>query len=152
MNKKRFPFLNGFRDIEGAQGGFDLVEDEIPDGLAGVPGFYIIESTDGFRFPYPKGSSNILYIGMAKDLRRRFREHRGMVTKLRDRDYGIKDRVVVSSKYQYMRRHGARVYYYDCRRYQVPKNMESWILFEFYRKYRAMPVGNGARSFGIDDI
>jgi hypothetical protein len=29
--------------------------------------------------------------------------------------------------------------------------LESDIIWRFYEKYRALPVGNGARSFGTDE-
>lgn len=148
---KHFDFLQGFREHQGAKGGFNLLRDEIPEGLKRVPGIYIIETTNRFKFPYPGGKSSILYIGMSKDLDQRFREHRSAVQKIHnDLDYGIEDFVVVNTKYQYMARHGARVYYYACRGAQDPKSMESWALWNFYSVYRAQPVGNGARSFDVE--
>ena len=100
---KHFDFLQGFRGHQGAKGGFNLLRDDIPEGLKRVPGIYIIETTNRFKFPYPGGKSNILYIGMSKDLDQRFREHRSAVQKIHnDPDYGIDDFVVVNTKYQYM--------------------------------------------------
>ena len=42
---------------------------------------------------------------------------------------------------------GAHVDVFKCRGYQDSKNLESLFLNQFYQKYRALPVGNGARSF-----
>ena len=53
----------------------------------------------------------------------------------------------ISSKYQYMFYHGARVYYYKCLKKQDAKNLEAHLLWAFYSKYRALPVGNGSKSY-----
>lgn len=47
----------------------------------------------------------------------------------------------------YMKYHGAKVYYYLCKGNQESKNLESQMISSFYDKFGAMPVGNGARSF-----
>ena len=105
---KHFDFLQGFREHQGAKGGFNLIRDDIPEGLKRVPGIYIIETTDRFKFPYPGGKSNILYIGMSKDLDQRFRKHRSAVQKIHDDpDYGIEDFEVVNTKYQSV--HGVNI-------------------------------------------
>ena len=105
---KHFDFLQWFREHQGAKGGFNLIRDDIPEGLKRVPGIYIIETTDRFKFPYPGGKSNILYIGMSKDLDQRFRKHRSAVQKIHDDpDYGIEDFEVVNTKYQSV--HGVNI-------------------------------------------
>lgn len=148
---KTFPFLKGFRTAKGAQGGFNLLYDK--EQLKSVPdcsGVYIIEAEDRFRFPYPRWSSPVIYIGQADNrLRQRLMEHRRWLVKLaEDSNYGIpKDDPWVSSRYQYMHRHGARVFYYPCQRMQEAKEMEAEIIWRFYEKYRALPVGNAAKSY-----
>lgn len=153
MKAKHFSFLLKFRKGQGAKGGFDLAEDDIPSEVSNLPGVYVIESTDGYKFDYPKGRSKVLYIGMSKDLRRRFQEHKKTLNKLiKNSEFGIEQRWVIHSRYQYMLYHGARIYYYNCRGKQYPKKMESNILWNFYEKYRALPVGNGACSFDVPPL
>lgn len=148
---KTFPFLKDFRETRGAAGGF-LLNDEtgIPSDTNGYSGVYIIEATDGFKFPYPKGNSKVLYIGKADNLYSRLHCHRNRVNRLNktNGDYGMaKDEPWVSSKYQYMYYHGAKVYYYKCLRKQDAKELEARVMWSFYQKYRALPVGNGAKSY-----
>ena len=89
---KTFPFLKDYRTIEGAKGGFSLLKDD--DMLNKVPpcsGVYIIEAEDRFRFPYPRWSSPVIYIGKSDtSLRRRLKEHRAILEELHNNsDYGI---------------------------------------------------------------
>lgn len=147
---KVFPFLKDFRQRRGAAGGFVLNEDDIPEDTRGCAGVYVIEATDGFKFPYPKGKSKVIYIGESDDLMVRLKKHRKNLNELWDDiDYGIydDDEPWPCDRYQYMRYHGAKVYYYKCLRTQEAKNLESKVLWAFYTKYRALPVGNGAKSY-----
>ena len=149
MNR-HFPFLKDYRPVQGAEGGFLLDDpDGLPFDMEGYSGVYIIEATDKFKFPYPSGQSSVLYIGKADELRSRLRDHRQMLNRLKkDKDYGMgDDEPWVSSKYQYMHTHGAKVYYFKCRGQQQAKEEESRIMWAFYRKYRALPVGNSAKSY-----
>lgn len=146
-----FPFLKDFRVNRGAAGGF-LLNDEtgIPSETNGCSGEYIIEATDSFKFPYPKGNSKVLYIGKADNLYSRLLGHRTRVNQLvnTNGNYGMDDdEPWVSSKYQYMYYHGARVYYYKCLGKQEAKELEARVMWAFYQKYRALPVGNGAKSY-----
>ena len=89
------------------------------------------------------------YIGMSDDLLRRLKEHYYRLRLLLDnKDYGIEDNIMLASRYQYMYYNGSHVDVFKCRGYQESKNLESMILNQFYQKHRAIPVGNGARSFG----
>ena len=147
---KKYSFLNQFRRIQGASGGFLLNEDDMPDETRDRSGVYIIETTDGFKFPYPKGNSKIIYIGKADNLRSRLMQHRLRLQWLDESngEYGMADdEPWVSSKYQYMYYHGAKVYYYKCLGKQEAKGLESRVMWAFYSKYRALPVGNGAKSY-----
>lgn len=148
---KTFPFLKDFRENRGAAGGF-LLNDEtgIPSETVGYSGVYIIEATDGFKFPYPKGNSKVIYIGKADNLHSRLMGHRTRVNQLvkTKGNYGMADdEPWVSSKYQYMYYHGAKVYYYKCLGKQEAKQLEASIMWSFYQKYRALPIGNGAKSY-----
>lgn len=125
-------------------------EEGIPSELGGYAGVYVIEATDNFKFPYPKGNSKVIYIGKADDLRARLKQHRHRLNQLIDTDgkYGLADdEPWVSSKYQYMYYHGARVFFYKCLGKQEAKELEARVMWSFYKKYRALPVGNGAKSY-----
>jgi excinuclease UvrABC nuclease subunit len=147
---KSFPFLKEFRPCQGASGGFLLNKDDISGDTRHNSGVYVIESADGFKFPYPKGRSNVLYIGKADNLHSRLMHHWRRLKRLIESkgEYGMEDdEPWVSSKYQYMFYHGAKVYYYKCQRTQEAKELEARVLWAFYSKYRALPVGNGAKSY-----
>ncbi len=149
--KKHFPFLKGYRPIQGAEGGFLLDDPEgLPFDMEGYSGVYIIETTDNFKFPYPAGNSKVIYIGKADELRSRLSQHRHHLNRLNNSkgEWGMaEEEPWVGSKYQYMYDHGDKVYYYKCRGQQEAKEEESRIMWAFYQKYRALPVGNGAKSY-----
>ena len=149
--KKHFPFLKGYRPIQGAEGGFLLDDPKgLPFDMEGYSGVYIIETTDNFKFPYPAGKSKVIYIGKADELRSRLSQHRHRLNRLNNSkgEWGMaEEEPWVGSKYQYMYFHGAKVYYYKCRGQQEAKEEESRIMWAFYQKYRALPVGNGAKSY-----
>lgn len=95
------------------------------------------------------GIGPILYIGMSDDLLRRLKEHYYRLRLLLDnKDYGIEDNIMMASRYQYMYYNGSYVDVFKCRGYQESKELESILLNQFYQTYRAIPVGNGARSYG----
>lgn len=147
-------FIPDFRPIKGPDASFDLLDFGEEDFICPVyredMGVYIISSTDGTKYTYPNGKkSPILYIGMSDDLLRRLKEHYYRLRLLLDnKDYGIEDNIMLASRYQYMYYNGSHVDVFKCRGYQESKNLESMILNQFYQKFRAIPVGNGARSFG----
>lgn len=148
---KHFPFLKDYRPIQGAEGGFLLDDpDGLPFDIEGYSGVYIIEANSKYKFPYPGGESNVLYIGKAEELRSRLCQHRHRLNRLKNTngEWGMADNEPwVSSKYQYMYKYGAKVYYFKCRGKQEAKEEESKIMWAFYKKYRALPVGNGAKSY-----
>ncbi len=148
---KVFPFLKNFRQRQGAAGGFILdAQDGIPIETKGRAGIYVIEAADGFKFQYPRGKSKVLYIGKADDLYVRLGQHRHRLQQLIDSkgEYGMaEDEPWVSSKYQYMYYYGAKVFYYKCLGKQEAKELEARVMWAFYTKYRALPVGNGAKSY-----
>ena len=88
--------------------------------------------------------SKVIYIGKANSIRRRLKEHQ---VNLRNAVNDLQDEWWRFDRYNYMKYHGAKVYYYLCQGKQASKNLESDILGMFYDRFGAMPVGNGARSF-----
>ena len=148
---KIYTFLKDYRPKQGADGGFILDDEKgLPFDMDGYSGVYIIETTDRFKFPYPAGQSNVIYIGKADELRSRLSQHRRRLNRLNESngEWGMKDdEPWVGSKYQYMYYHGARVYYFKCRGKQEAKEEEAKVMWAFYKKYRALPVGNGAKSY-----
>ena len=91
----------------------------------------------------------MIYIGESDDLMTRLKEHKQTLSKLKkDPEYGMKpSQPWISSRYQYMLYKGARVYYYPAIGNQDPKEMEAEIIWSFYKLYRALPVGNAAKSY-----
>ena len=104
------------------------------------------------KYTYPNGKkSPIIYIGKSDDLLRRLKdEHyiKGLKRLIDNPDWGIDENKQLASKYQYMYYDGSHVDVFKCRGKQESKEMESMFLNQFYQKYRALPVGNGARSYG----
>ncbi len=136
-------FIKEFRPIRGCDGEvYNLKDDDLSE-LPARDGVYIIASPQT-TFVYPKGVSKILYIGKANSIRRRLKEHQ---KHLRDVCDDKSAEQWFFDRYNYMKYHGARVYYYLCRGNQESKDLESWIIWSFYNKFGSMPVGNGARSF-----
>lgn len=136
--KQFLQFLKGFRSTRGFDG---EVEDLLEDNLTNLPpreGVYIITSHSK-KFIYPWGESKVIYIGKSNSIRRRLNEHhRAINRKSQDWD---------ADKHNYMREYGASAVYYLTLGKQDSKNLESEILYRFFSKYGAMPVGNAARSF-----
>lgn len=149
-------FLPDFRPVRGTDASFDLQEFEDKDFDCAIKkgdiGIYVISSTDGTKYTYPNGKkSPIIYIGKSDDLLRRLKdEHytKGLKRLLDDPDWGIDNNYQLPSRYQYMYYNGSHVDVFKCRGKQESKEMESLFLNQFYQKYRALPVGNGARSYG----
>ena len=149
--RKKFPFLKDFRPTLGYDSTFLLDEDEDAlNALNNCPGVYIIEATDGSEFSCPVGSSSIIYIGKSEHLRTRLKEHKAILQLLQDNsEYGMKNNEPwISSRYQFMLYHGARVYVYNClKQSQDAKELEAQTIWRFYQKYRCLPIGNGAKSY-----
>lgn len=148
-------FYPDFRPVRGTDASFDLLDFEDEDFVCPINkddvGIYIISATDGTKYVYPNGKrSPIIYIGKSDRLLKRLRnEHyyKHLRLLLEDRDYGIEDNLQMASRYQYMLYNGSHVDVFKCRGNQEAKHLESVFLNQFYQKYRAIPVGNGARSF-----
>lgn len=140
--KRDLLFIKDFRPKQGCDGEIANLEDDDLSEIS-AKGGYIIASPQT-TFVYPKGNSRVIYIGEANSIRRRLKEHQ---TNLRNAKNDLQDECWGYDRYNYMKYHGAKVYYYLCQGKQVSKNLESDILGMFYDKFGAMPVGNGARSF-----
>ena len=141
--KRDLLFIKDFRPIHGCNGEIaNLVDDDLSE-ISTKGGVYIIASTQT-NFVYPKGMSKVIYIGKANSIRRRLKEHQ---VNLRNAINDLQDKWWRFDRYNYMKYHGAKVYYYLCQGKQASKNLESYILGMFYDKFGSMPVGNGARSF-----
>ena len=143
-----------FRPIRGTDASFDLKDFADKDFVCPIQygdiGVYVI--TGDVKYVYPNGKkSPVIYIGMSDDLLRRLKdEHftKGLKRLMNDPDWGIAKNHQLPSRYQYMYYNGCHVDVFKCRGKQDSKNMESTFLNQFYQKYRALPVGNGARSYG----
>lgn len=149
---KELPHAAAFRPVRGYDARLDLCEDEVAD-VPARRGVYVLVAADGTRFVYPKGKSPVIYIGQASNLRRRLREHLKHWRDIaRDEEPDLRAHVEHCSRYWYIEScKGARVYTFHCLKGQSAKDLESEVIWHFYEKYRALPVGNGARSFGADE-
>ena len=151
-------FMPGFRPATGPDASFDLLDFQDKEFVCsldnGESGIYVISATDGTKYTYPNGNTSpILYIGKSDDLLRRLRDehyYKGLKRLLDNPDFGIAENIQVSPRYQYMYYNGSHVDVFKCKGKQDSKNLESLFLNQFYQKYRALPVGNSARSFEIE--
>lgn len=141
-------YSSPFREKRGPDREIDLLQENSLEDIEDIPGVYIIASSDGTRFIYPKGMNAVIYIGKSENLVRRLRTHLYHLKEVMYHDEKLlQERIQVNQRYQYMNTFGAKVFIYYCRGSQDPKWLESYIMHRFYEKYRALPVGNGARSF-----
>ena len=141
-------YSSPFRAKQGPDVEIDLLQENPFEDIEDIPGVYIIASSDGTRFIYPKGMNAVIYIGKSENLVQRLKTHLCHLKEVmyHDKDL-LQERVQVNQRYQYMNSFGAKVFIYYCRRSQDAKWLESYIMHRFYEKYRAVQVGNGARSF-----
>lgn len=145
--KRYFSFLKEYIDkdraykIEGPLAIFDDVSsiENMPD----KKGIYFIASRK-HRFVYPNGNSPIIYIGKADNLRKRLMGHSREARNAKE----TRKTQWVYSRYNYiMMDGGADVYFLTTITNENPKGLESRALEDFYNKYWALPVGNGAFSY-----
>ncbi|MBE6175504.1 MAG: hypothetical protein E7146_00685 [Rikenellaceae bacterium] len=143
-NELRFLAIDGFRPVK------NDIDYEIPDfdkvDLSAIeerPGAYIIVS-QGQHFPYPDGESKIMYIGKSDNLKKRLSRHYKNYTDVCEFNHPPQH---YPSRYNYMRAFGAKVYCFYTAGAQASKNLESFLIEAFAKRYGAIPVGNGARSF-----
>lgn len=126
------------------------LDEEGVSTLPNKPGVYIIVAEDKTHFVYPKGNSSVIYIGKADNLHRRLSEHLHSLRSLeRNEEEWLQNRLQCTPRYQYIKQFGGKVYTFHCLGKQDAKNLEADIIWKFYEKYRAIPVGNGARSFNV---
>lgn len=141
-------YSSSFREKLGPNKEINLLDENCFDDVDDVPGVYIIASSDKTQFVYPKGKNSVIYIGKSEHLVQRLKTHKRHLEFVMFNDENLlRIRLQMFQRYQYMWSFGAKVFIYYCRKNQDAKGMESYILQRFYEKYRALPVGNGARSF-----
>ncbi len=109
------------------------------------PGIYVIVGKR-FKYPYPKGDSGVIYIGTSENL------HARLVTHIRKYKEALEDwktnETWANSRYNYiLAQEETRVYVLYTHGEKKGKDLESRAIESFYDRYRAIPVGNGARSF-----
>ncbi len=118
---------------------------EALSGVENRPGIYVIVGKS-FKYPYPKGDSGVIYIGTSEHLHTRLAEHIRYFLKA-CKDWKTNE-TWADSRYNYILAQGdTRVYILYTHGEKKSKDLESRAIESFYDKYRAIPVGNGARSF-----
>ena len=103
-------------------------------------GIYIFVSPKQ-RFTYPNGTSKVIYIGTSKNLRYRLKtHHRNFINKNSKTEWTY-------SRYNYFEAFKADCYFMRVIGSETNKSLESKVIQDFYNKFGAIPVGNGAFSF-----
>ena len=142
--KRCFAFLKNYLDSERARnriiGPFSL-EDDWNEEFGDFAAIYFFVSKE-HHYILPWGNSPIIYIGKADKLRQRLLNH------LTDFNNKNPKSEWVYSRYNFMRMSGGfEVYYLRVQGRETAKCLESKVLEDFYDRYGALPVGNGAFSF-----
>lgn len=145
--KRCFSFLkeniNKDRANQQLEGPIALFDGNADINICNKKGIYFIVSRK-FHFVYPNGNSPIIYIGKADNLKQRLMSH------LREAQKAKKEWKTrwVYSRYNYIDMDGGSdVYYLTTVTNENAKTLESKALEDFYNKFRALPVGNGAFSY-----
>lgn len=89
-----------------------------------------------------------IYIGKSDNLYRRIKQHKFRLSNIDSLSTQKMKEFWDNNRYLYMKEFGAKVYCIPALGNKDPKNLEMDILEEFYNKYFAIPVGNGALSLG----
>ncbi len=135
----------GFRKPKGVIKYWSEIE-ELDSSLTTVPGVYVIFSREQ-KFVYPNGKSRVIYIGMSKHLRNRISDHFNAYRKIKAMTKYEKIDSWRYSRYFYMTKFDAGVAWFTTRGKQTAKSLERDIISDFYDRYHALPVGNGAYSY-----
>ena len=144
--KRCFSFLKNYlapdrlQYIKGPLSIFETDNGDI-DEIGDFPAIYFFISRKQ-RFILPAGTSPAIYIGKSDKLRTRLMQHRNHYRKDNPRtDWSY-------SRYNYMKMEGGTdVYYLRIQGKENSKILESKVLENYYDKYKALPVGNGAFSY-----
>lgn len=115
-------------------------------------GLYIVLS-DEVEYIYPQNTSKVIYIGKCDNFFKRITEHQNyLVGKLQATYSQIRD-LWDFDKYMYMRSHGANVYFIPLTEteFKTETELESNIMFDFFKKHQAIPVGNKNRNITAFD-
>lgn len=116
-------------------------EDLDPNTIQEKSGIYFIVSKQ-HKFVYPKGDSPLIYIGKADNLRRRIQDHLVAYKNANPKA------MWTYSRYNYMDMSGGfEIYYLTTITNEKAKYLESRAMEDFYDRYLATPVGNGAFSY-----
>ncbi len=144
MRNEIWGFLRDYREPDGCIE--NLLDKDALEDIPEISGAYIFVS-DGQKFIYPEGKSKVIYIGKGDNLKKRIRSHYSDLNKIVDMSEYENLQKWRYSRYQYMRKFGCRVFWYTTRGVQSSKQLETNLLADFYDKYFALPVGNGAFSY-----
>ncbi|WP_308554197.1 hypothetical protein [uncultured Mediterranea sp.] len=144
--KRCFSFLknylatNRLQYIKGPLSIFEQDNDDI-DQIDNFPAIYFFVSRKQ-HFILPTGTSPIIYIGKSDKLRTRLLQHINHYRNDDPKNYWS------YSRYNYMRMEGGtELYYLRIQGKENSKALESKVLENYYDKYKALPVGNGAFSY-----
>ncbi len=118
---------------------WSLDQDVIPQ----TGGVYILIAGPGLVFQYPHGRSAVFYIGMARNLRSRLRQHLTYAVQARsDRRLSL-----YWPRYEYAARFAGRYAFIKTWQGMSPRALEDEVLARFAARFRSFPVANGAGSW-----
>lgn len=117
----------------------------IPENKKGV---YILATTDGSEFLYPKKEkSKVFYIGMSSNLRDRLKTHQKEIKRINIKKFDDRWDDWYWERHQYAASFGCEIFIFTVRGTQSPKKLERDLIEHFYNRYFGKPVANGAFSF-----
>ena len=113
------------------------------DNVPFQPGAYILLADPGTKFIYPKGQSSVFYIGQAKGLSGRLNRHRQEIQSVKnDRKHCLYRPLL-----EYGAEFGVRFSFVVCAANQHPRDVEDQLMARFAKRYRSLPVANGAGAW-----
>lgn len=116
--------------------------EEEKDRIPANRGIYIFVAKKT-KFTYPWGESPVIYIGTSNNLRRRISRHYAKTLEAKETGNTRWN----YSRYNYIVKFHADLYFMRVKGTENEKDLESKVIEDFYDRYGALPVGNGAFSF-----
>jgi hypothetical protein len=108
-----------------------------------APGAYILLAGSGATFRYPAGESPVFYIGQAGKLRSRLWRHMTAIRQARE----ARRHCVYRPTREYGAAFGTHYSFVLAPSGWLPKRLEDVLMARFARRYRSLPVANGAGAW-----
>jgi hypothetical protein len=108
-----------------------------------APGAYILLAGCGATFRYPAGESPVFYMGQGGRLRGRLHKHLTEVRQARD----ARRQCLYRPRREYGAAFGAHYSFVLAPPGMLPGKLEDLLMARFARRYRSLPVANGAGAW-----